>query len=240
MSTIVDRIALVTGANRGLGFEIARQLAERGARTVIAARDPEKGRDAARSLREDGLSVDNIVMDVTDPVSITDAIDTVLERHGRLDILVNNAGILIDSEPGSEASILELTRDRLVRSFKTNLLGAFHAMQAVLPTMVRQGYGRIVNISSRAGQLEELRPGFPAYRVSKSALNSLTRVTAAEFRDHNIRINAMCPGWLRTAMGGQHAPLSAAEGAITAIWLATLPADGPTGGFFKEKKPLAW
>ncbi len=113
-------------------------------------------------------------------------------------------------------------------------------MQQVLPAMRRNGYGRIVNISSRAGQLDELRPGVPSYRVSKTALNSLTRVTAAEFKDDNIKINAMCPGWVRTAMGGDQAPMSVAEGADTAVWLATLDDDGPTGGFFRSRKPLPW
>lgn len=240
MSAIGGRVALVTGANRGLGLEIARQLAGLGAKTIVGARDAIKGKAAVDSLRGSERAIYSIVIDVADPTSIAEAIATVIKHYGRLDILVNNAGLLIDSEPGSRASILDLTREQMLRSFDTNVLGAFHAMQAALPFMVKHKYGRIVNISSRAGQLEELRPGFPSYRVSKTALNSLTRVTAAEFQDHDIRINAMCPGWIRTAMGGAGAPLSAEDGAVTAIWLASLPQGGPTGGFFKQKAPLPW
>jgi NAD(P)-dependent dehydrogenase (short-subunit alcohol dehydrogenase family) len=238
--SLANRIALVTGANRGLGLEIVRALASLGAQSVLAARDAGKASRAARALAGDGLAVEAVTMDVDDPVSVAAAMADVIGRHGRLDILVNNAGILLDGGAAAGASVLDMTREQLLASFTTNTLGAFHSMQAALPVMRARGYGRIVNISSRAGQLDELRPGFPSYRVSKTALNSLTRVTAAEFRHLDIKINAMCPGWLRTAMGGANAPLAAAEGTRTAVWLATLPADGPTGGFFREQKPLPW
>lgn len=237
--SLVSRIAVVTGANRGLGFEIVRQLATRGARTVLTARSPDKAREAAARHASSGLPVEPETLDVDDPASVSGALARILSRHGRVDILVNNAGVLLDPGEG-EASVLAMTREHLTASFSTNVLGACHTMQAVLPAMRRQGYGRIVNISSRAGQLEELRSGFPSYRVTKTALNSLTRVTAAEFRDTNIKINAMCPGWLKTDMGGERAPLTVEQGADTALWLATLPDDGPTGGFFRERKPLPW
>ncbi len=240
MNSLSGRVALVTGANRGLGLEIVRQLAALGAATILASRDAAKGARAAAELARAGLDIRPLAMDVDAPASVRRGMEEVLAAHGRLDILVNNAGILLDPEPGSTASVLTMTREQLLASFTTNTLAAFHTMQAAIPAMRRQGYGRIVNISSRAGQLDELRSGFPSYRVSKTALNSLTRVTAAEFKDLDIKINAMCPGWLRTAMGGSNAPLGVEDGARTAIWLATLPADGPTGGFFKELKPLPW
>lgn len=234
------KTALVTGANRGLGREIARQLAEEGFLVVIGARDPANARATAESLCSAGGSVDWVELDVDSARSIGSAVSKVFERHGAVDALVNNAGILLDGPDAQTASVLDLPPERLLRSFVTNTMGALQTMQAVLPSMRDRRYGRIVNVSSRAGQLDELRPGVPSYRISKTALNSLTRVTAAEFSSENIKINAMCPGWLRTDMGGANAPLSVAEGADTAIWLATLPSDGPTGGFFRSRKVLPW
>lgn len=234
------RTALVTGANRGLGREIARQLAEVGFHVVISARDPAKARTTADSFGSSGASVDWIELDVDNARSVGSAVRTVLDRHGSIDVLVNNAGVLLDGPDAQTASVLALPPERLLQSFVTNTMGALHMMQAVLPSMRDRAYGRIVNVSSRAGQLDELRPGVPSYRISKTALNSLTRVAAAEFSGENIKINAMCPGWLRTDMGGANAPLSVAEGADTAIWLATLPPDGPTGGFFRSRKVLPW
>jgi len=159
---------------------------------------------------------------------------------GPIGILVNNAGVLLDGPDAQTASVLDMPCERLAAAFRTNAIGPLLTMQAVIPGMRKRGYGRIVNISSRAGQLDELRAGIPSYRVSKTALNSLTRVIAAEFADDNIKINAMCPGWIRTDMGGPNAPISVEDGAATAIWLATLPDDGPTGGFFRELKALPW
>lgn len=233
-------IALVTGANRGLGLEIVRQLAGQGMMVVLAARDGTKGGAAAAQLQAEGLDVAAVALDVDDAVSVRDGIGEALRRFGQIDVLVNNAGVLLDGPDAQTASVLELPPERMLAAFRTNALGALLTMQQVLPAMRRNGYGRIVNMSSRAGQLDELRPGVPSYRVSKTALNSLTRVTAAEFKADNIKINAMCPGWVRTAMGGDNAPMSVTEGADTAVWLATLAADGPTGGFFRARKPLPW
>ena len=172
--------------------------------------------------------------------SVEKGIADVVSRLGRVDVLVNNAGVLLDGPEANSASVLDVPVERMLASFRTNTVGALLTMQQVLPVMRKNGYGRIVNISSRAGQLEELRRGFPSYRISKTALNSLTRVAAAEFAGENIKINVMCPGWVRTGMGGAHAPLSVAEGAETAVWLATLADDGPTGRFFRQKQSLSW
>lgn len=233
-------VALVTGANRGLGLEIARQLASLGYDVVMGARDLAKGRAAAGEIGREGLSADCVALDVDCAGSVSAAITEVLARHGKIDALVNNAGVLLDGPDAQAASVLEMPSERLLASIRTNAIGPLLTMQAVLPGMVSRGFGRIVNISSRAGQLDELRSGVPSYRVAKTALNSLTRVTAAEFASRNIKINAMCPGWLRTDMGGAGAPLSVTEGADTAIWLATLPDDGPTGGFFRARRVLPW
>ncbi len=240
MSQLHGRIALVTGANRGLGREIARQLARLGARVVLTARNGDKARRESELLAAEGLLIDWTSIDVDDPASVSGAIDSVERGQGRIDILVNNAGVLLDGDNAAQASLLGTTREQMLASLSTNVLGPLHMMQAVLPGMKARGYGRIVNISSRAGQLDELRAGWPTYRVSKTALNSLTRVTAAEFQSENIKINAMCPGWVKTAMGGANAPLTPEEGTRTVIWLATLPDDGPTGGFFRDLKPLPW
>lgn len=235
-----NRVALVTGANRGLGLEIARQLAILGMSVYAGARDSNKGGAATAVLAAQDLTVAPVVIDVDDVGSVRRATEQILSDHGRIDVLVNNAGVLLDGPEGQTASILDLTSERLLAALRTNAVGSLLTMQAVLPAMRRAGYGRIVNVSSRAGQLDELRAGVPSYRVSKTALNSVTRVAAAEFARENIKINAMCPGWLRTAMGGPDAPLSPAEGADTAIWLASLPDDGPTGGFFRARKALPW
>ncbi|MEZ5817621.1 MAG: SDR family NAD(P)-dependent oxidoreductase [Hyphomicrobiaceae bacterium] len=235
-----SELALVTGANRGLGLEIARQLARLGYRVALSARSRQKGERAAALLASEGLGTFPIALDVDDPNSVRDAVSALTEEHGDIGILVNNAGVFLDGPDPQTASVLDLPPERLLASFRTNTMGALLTMQAVLPAMRRRGFGRIVNVSSRAGQLAELRPGVPSYRITKTALNSLTRVSAAEFKDLDIKINAMCPGWIRTAMGGENAPLSVEEGAVTAVWLATLPPNGPTGGFFRSRSALAW
>jgi NAD(P)-dependent dehydrogenase (short-subunit alcohol dehydrogenase family) len=234
------RIALVSGANRGIGLEIVRQLAKRGVVTVLGSRDLAKGRQAAEALAREGLNVSAVALDTDDGRSVADAIAEVVRRHGRLDILVNNAAILIDGPGGFQASLFDLKADTARRTFETNILGPLRLTQAAVPVMRGGGYGRIVNLSSGAGQLSDMQSGFPAYRMSKSALNALTRITAAEVAGSNILVNACCPGWVRTDMGGPLATRSVAEGADTPVWLALLPDEGPTGRLFRDKRPIAW
>ena len=155
-------------------------------------------------------------------------------------MLVNNAGILIDAPGGFSASVFDVKTDILRRTFETNVEGPLRMMQAVLPGMRARGYGRVVNLSSMAGQMQGMGAGYPAYRMSKAALNALTRIVAGEVGRGNVKINAMCPGWVRTDMGGPEATRSVEQGADTAVWLATLPDDGPTGGFFQDRKAIAW
>ncbi len=236
----VTRTALVTGANRGIGFEIARQLARLGVLAVIGARDPKDGVAAAEKLQSEGLDVPVVALDVDREDSAAAAVAEVKRLYGRLDVLVNNAAILIDAPGGFNASLFELTGETARRTFETNVLGPLRLIQAASPLMREQGYGRIVNLSSIAGQLAEMGKGYPAYRISKTALNALTRIAAAELNDGNIKVNAMCPGWVRTDMGGANAERSVEQGADTAVWLATLADDGPTGGFFRDRKPIAW
>ncbi len=236
----VTRTALVTGANRGIGFEIARGLARLGVLAVIGARDPKDGMIAAEKLQSEGLDVPVVALDVDSEGSTAAAVAEVQRIYGRLDILVNNAAVLIDGPGGFKASLFDLTADTVRRTFDTNLIGPIRLIQAAAPVMRAQEYGRIVNVSSTAGQLSEMGSGYPAYRMSKAALNALTRIAAAELNGANIKVNSMCPGWVKTDMGGANAERTPEEGADTAIWLATLPDDGPTGGFFKDRKPIAW
>jgi NAD(P)-dependent dehydrogenase (short-subunit alcohol dehydrogenase family) len=234
------RVALVSGANRGIGLEIVRQLARSGLTAVIGTRNAEKGLAAADKLKSEGLQVTVVELDVDDEKSAARAIAEMKRLFGRCDVLVNNAAILIDGPGGFDASLFELASDVARRTFETNVLGPLHLIKAAVPLMRELRYGRIVNISSGAGQLSDMRSGFPAYRMSKAALNALTRITATELRDTNIKVNAVCPGWVRTEMGGPNADRSVEQGAETPVWLATLPDNGPTDGFFRDKKPIPW
>lgn len=234
------RIALVSGANRGIGLEIVRQLARKGVVAVVGARSLDKGRRAAETLRNEGLEVPVVQLDVGDETSPARAIAEMRRLFGRCDILVNNAAILIDGPGGFQARLADLTPGTVRQTMETNLLGPLRLIQAVLPLMRDKGYGRIVNLSSGAGQLQDMAAGFPAYRMSKTALNALTRITAAEVAGSNIKVNAVCPGWVRTDMGGANAERPVETGAETPVWLAMLPDDGPSGGFFRDMKPIAW
>ena len=234
------RVALVTGANRGMGLEIVRQLSRLGLIAVLAARDLEKGKVAAATLAAEELDVPIVALDVTDADSIRAAVAEVRGLFGRIDVLVNNAAILKEGLLPEDTSVLDVSGDLVNQTFLTNTVGPLRMIQATVPGMRERGYGRIVNLSSGAGQLAEMGGGFPAYRLSKSALNALTRITAAELGAHEIKINSVCPGWVRTDMGGPHATRTVEHGAETAVWLATLPEDGPTGGFFRDMKPIPW
>lgn len=232
-----QRVALVTGANRGIGLEIVRQLAGNGITAILGSRDGAKGEAAAKRI---GLDVPVLALDVTSRKSIDAAIAEIRRRFGRLDVLVNNAAILIDGPGGFNASLFDATEDVFRRTFETNVLAPLEVTQAALPLMRTGGYGRIVNVSSSAGQLAGMGPGFPIYRMSKAALNAMTIILAHELGRGNFKVNAADPGWVRTDMGGANAERSVEKGAETPVWLATLPDDGPTGGFFRDKKPIAW
>jgi NAD(P)-dependent dehydrogenase (short-subunit alcohol dehydrogenase family) len=227
----VERVALVSGANRGIGREIARQLASQGHTVLVGSRDIENGRTAAEEFG--GVPVQ---LDVADQASVDRALTEVESRFGRLDVLVNNAGIGNDfGQRGVEAE-LELVE----QSLDTNLFGAWRLAKEAIPLMRRNGYGRIVNVSTGMAQLRDMNGGSPGYRVSKTALNALTRILASELEGTDIKVNSVCPGWVRTDMGGAGAPRSVEEGADTAVWLATLPDDGPSGGFFRDREPIPW
>ncbi|WP_295392844.1 SDR family NAD(P)-dependent oxidoreductase [uncultured Thiodictyon sp.] len=231
-------IAVVTGAYRGLGLETSRRLADLGYRVILTARQEAQGQAAAQSLANQGHAVSFHALDVTDESSIQ-ALAEFIRGLGRLDVLVNNAGLFLDPGPGTPGgSIFEAEAETVRRSIETNTLAPLRLCQVLIPLM--QGRGRVVNVSSGMGQLQEMNGGCPGYRLSKVALNAVTRIFADELRDTGVKINSVCPGWARTAMGGADAPLSVEEGAAGIVWAATLPEDGPSGGFFRHGQPIPW
>src|SRR5215203_6111276 len=217
------RIALVSGGNRGIGLEVCRQLAERGYTVVMGSRDDKQGRAAATGL-PDGVVVRQL--DVADPGSVELLSRSIEEEFGRLDILVNNAAISNDEgQSGADADL-----DRVKAALEANLFGAWRLCEIAIPLMQRNGYGRIVNVSTGLAALEDMGGGSPGYRVSKTALNALT----------GILVNAVNPGWVQTDMGGSGATRPVEEGAEALVWAATLPNSGPTGGFFQDRRPVPW
>lgn len=232
------RVAVVTGANRGIGLEICRQLAQRGdIRVVLTSRDQDKGRSAVDELLANGLDVDYRQLDVARERDVSALVDYIARTYGRCDILVNNAGVMADPR-GSR--VLDSKTATYRETLETNFYGPLLLIQALVPLMKKGKYGRIVNVSSGQGQLSDMAAGTPAYRVSKTALNALTRTCAAELNGSGILVNSMCPGWVRTDMGGPSAPRTVAQGADTAVWLATLPEGSPSGGFFRDRKAIPW
>jgi NAD(P)-dependent dehydrogenase (short-subunit alcohol dehydrogenase family) len=228
-------IALVTGANRGIGLELVRQLAQRGFTTVLGSRDPEKGRAAAEGLAADGIDAVARRLDVDNADSVRELAAELDSEFGRLDVLVNNAAILYDTWQRGVDADLEVVRQAL----ETNVLGAWRTTQACLPLLRRSSHGRIVNVSSGSGSLSGMGAGTPAYSVSKAALNALTRILAAELRGDGILVNSVCPGWVATDMGGPGGrPVE--DGAASVMWAVLLPDDGPTGGFFRDGRPVDW
>lgn len=233
-----QRVAVVTGGNRGIGLEIGRQLAGLGYQVVLAARDAGRADELAAELSASCPGeVTSVHLDVADDSSVPTTFQQIRERHNRIDVLVNNAGIAIDG-PDHRPSAPDLTRVR--RTLETNLLGAWRCCAEVIPAMHERGYGRIVNLSSTMASLElTLTSTSPAYRISKIGLNMLTRTLAAELEGTGILVNAASPGYTRTDMSPD-AQRSVRDGADTPVWLATLPDSGPTGGFFFDREALAW
>ena len=226
-------VALVTGANRGIGLEVCRQLAGEGYAVVLGSRDPGKGEEAAAGLG--AANVFPVQLDVSDDESVRAAASWVEERFGRCDALVNNAALHYDAGARAQSADLAVVHEAM----ETNLFGAWRTAIALLPLLRSAEHGRIVNVSSGGGSLADMGMGTPAYRVSKTALNALTRTLAAELRSEGILVNAVCPGWTATDMGGGGGR-PVADGAASVVWAVTLPDDGPTGGFFRDGRPLPW
>jgi NAD(P)-dependent dehydrogenase (short-subunit alcohol dehydrogenase family) len=230
-----NRIALVTGANRGLGFETCRQLAQLGLTVILSARDLTKGEVAAKQLIERGLDVIFYELDVLNQSHMNRIIRQIEQRFGRLDVLVNNAAILYDTWQSAVNAKLEIVNQALA----SNLFGPWKLSQLCIPLMKRNNYGRIVNVSSGAGSLHYMGSGSPAYSVSKAALNAFTRILAADLHGTGILVNSVDPGWAATDMGGRGGrPVE--DGAKGIVWTATLPDNGPSGGFFFDGKHAPW
>ena len=225
-------IALVTGANRGIGRETARQLAERGYDVIVSARDEAKAREAAEAVGGRPLR-----LDVSDPASIEQAAAALREDPGALDVLVNNAGVGTDwGVAGADPDF-----DAIQSALDTNFFGAYRLTVALLPLLRESDHARVVNVSSGMGGIAEMGGWSPGYRVSKAALNAMTRILSAELDEAVVKVNSACPGFVNTDMGGQFGAKKPVEdGAAGIVWLATLPDDGPTGGFFRDGKPVAF
>lgn len=236
MTTTQTRTAVVTGGNRGIGVEICRQLAQYRYRVILTSRDAANGEQAARELRRDGAEIIALALDVSDPQSIRELRDFVVESYGAPDALINNAAVQLDKS----GHVLEVEAEIFRETLETNVLGPLQLCQAFMPLMLARNYGRIVNVSSGMGRSEGMAVNSPAYRMSKAALNALTLMLANAARERNVLVNAASPGWVRTEMGGPSAPRTVVEGADTLVWLAMLPDDGPRGGLFMDRKPLAW
>jgi NAD(P)-dependent dehydrogenase (short-subunit alcohol dehydrogenase family) len=225
-------VALVTGSSRGIGREVARQLAERGLRVIVTSRKAGEARKAASDL---GAEMSH-ELDAGDAASIDTLARFVQNEVGRLDVLVNNAAILLDEGK----SIVAVAPDEFEETWRTNTFGPFLLTRALAPLLRKSRHGRVVNVSSGAGQLSSMSSYAPSYSTSKAALNAITILFANALRRDGVLVNCADPGWVRTDMGGNSAPRSVEEGADTIVWLATLPEGGPTGGFFHDRKPIAW
>jgi NAD(P)-dependent dehydrogenase (short-subunit alcohol dehydrogenase family) len=256
-----ERITIVTGADRSIGFEVCRRLGEMGYRVVLTSPTPAKGEPAAKKLKRGGVDVVYHVLDLISERQINNLRKFVAAEFGRVDVLINNAGVLLDEgrsklegiiagrlrqipkkvEPGDGPGILNVDLDIFRATLEINTLGALRMCQVFVPMMKEAGYGRVVNVSSSRGQLNGMTDdGAPAYQMSKAALNAVTLMVADAARGSGVLVNSVFPGWVRADIGGPNAPRSVEKAAETIIWLATLPAAGPTGGFFMDKKPMEW
>jgi NAD(P)-dependent dehydrogenase (short-subunit alcohol dehydrogenase family) len=244
----MTKIALVTGASKGIGFETVRQLAQKGIHVLLGARDLKKSETAAAKLQTEGLPVEGIALDVTSAADIFNAAQTIGAKYGRLDILVNNAGVLLDEGGFGVNTTTTVPLVKVRETFDSNFFGVIALTQAMLPLLEKSEAGRIVNLSSILASLTlHATPGSPiydskafAYNVSKTALNGYTVHLAHALKDTPIKVNSAHPGWVKTEMGGEYAPMEIADGAKTSVQLATLPADGPTGGYFHLGETLPW
>lgn len=227
------RTALVTGGNRGIGLETCRGLAKAGLHVLLASRDAALGKAAAADLKAQGLDVEAVTLDVAQPSSIQACVDGLTSRGVQVDVLVNNAGIY--PEPG----ILDGDPALLTEALQVHVVGPAHLCRLLMPAMNARGYGRVVNVSSGLGAFSEGMQGGAAYCISKAAMNALTMCVAQEAKG-DVTVNAMCPGWVATRMGGAGAPKTPEEGADTAVWLATQRKGGPHGGFYRERQRIPW
>lgn len=228
-------VIVVTGANRGIGFEICRQLASRNAEVVLTARSKSKGEEAVRKLAAAGLKVSSVALDVTKARSVEGLRDYIGDRFKRLDVLINNAGIIDDADGNG----LDVSLDAIRRTLETNTFAPLAMAQSLAKLLLKSADARIINVSSGMGALEDMGSDHAAYRISKTALNAVTGILNASFAG-KVVVNSMCPGWVKTDMGGSGAPREVSQGADTAVWLALEAPSKLTGKFVRDRKVIAW
>ena len=241
------KVALITGANKGLGLEMSRQLAQHGLTVLIAARNLQAAEEAATTLRNEGLQAEVIALDINDSAQIQAAVQAIGDKFGKLDVLINNAGVMLDGE-WSISNASSVSIDIIRKTFDTNFFALVELTQAVLPLILKSKSGRIVNMASIEGSLTlHAEPNSPiydakpfAYNASKAAVNSFTIHLAHELRNTPVKVNSAHPGWVKTELGGEGAMMDITEGAKTGVQLATLPDDGSSGGFFHLGQPVPW
>ena len=242
MDMMDNRVAVITGASQGLGLATGRALAEKKYRVILTARNQKKLNTSIDELRSEGLHPVGRLLDVSNPEMIFSFFKWLEEEYGHLDVLINNAGVILETgaPPDSKTSgILNTDASVILKAFENNTLSAYQMIRLALPLMQKNGYGRIVNVSSGMGGLTEMGGGYPAYRISKVAMNAITRFVSQEVTG-NIKINSVCPGWVKTDMGGPGASREIAEGIRGIVWAAVLGNDGPNGGFFRDGKSILW
>ncbi|BDA77640.1 short-chain dehydrogenase [Leptospira kobayashii] len=230
-----EKIALVTGSNRGIGKQVALDLAAQGIFVIVTSRNKTEGKLTQQEIISSGGKADFFPLDVSNEKSVLSLFDYIKKTYARLDILINNAGVYLDHDGFSGT-----TREETAKTLETNLVGPLRLCQLFLPMMRENEYGRIVNVSSGMGQMSDMGAGYPAYRISKSAINALTIIVSKETIGRNIKVNSVCPGWVRTDMGGPSAERTIEHGAETIVWAALLPETGATGKFFRDKKEIPW
>lgn len=237
MASAADgKVVLITGANRGIGRETAHQLGRRGFHVIIGGRDASAGQQVVREIQDTAGRAAFLRLDVSDSASIRSAATELARQVERLDVLINNAAIY----PDRGVDILTVSREHMNRTFQTNVFGALEVAQAFLPLLRKSAAGRIINLSSGYGQLEGMSPNVPSYCLSKLAINGLTIMLSQALQEQGIAVNSMCPGWVRTEMGGPNAPRSVEQGADTAIWLAAEAPQELTGKFFRDRQQIPW
>jgi NAD(P)-dependent dehydrogenase (short-subunit alcohol dehydrogenase family) len=236
----MKKIAIVTGANRGLGLATSEALVQRGFKVIMAMRNPDKAQKELNALTMKGADVVPMKLDLANEKSINEFAEKIQKEYGFVDVLINNAGILVDSDDGGNTSLFKTKATTIQKTFTTNTLGPFLLTQKIFPMMKQEGYGRIVNVSSGMAQLSEAQKASAAYRISKTALNMVTRLFATETEGADICVNSISPGWVRTDMGGPHADRSLEQGIKGILWAATLPKGGPNGTFTRDGEPIPW
>lgn len=234
-------IALVTGGNRGIGFEVCRKLALKGHDVILTSRSEARGKEAVEKLQKQDLKIRFHPLDVTSGESIERVIAWISREIGKLDILINNAGVFMDHGDQGGDSAFTSNVETLRETMETNVYGPFQLCQKLISLMRKNGFGRVVNLSSGMGQLSEMNGGYPAYRISKTALNAVTRIFSDETQGEDVLVNSVCPGWVKTEMGGEDAERPPEEAADTIVWLATLPKGSElSGGFYRDRKKIDW